>query len=60
MGLILGLKTQPKKSWPLLIEVVNYAQELDLKEVENMLLAIFIELIKIRNKDDHDWFPTGF
>lgn len=45
------LKTQPKKSGPLLIEVVNFAEEITAAEVEVMLLVIFIELIKIRNKD---------
>ena len=45
------LKTQPKIAGPLLIEVVNYAQKLSIVEIENMLLAIFISLIKIRNAD---------
>jgi DNA (cytosine-5)-methyltransferase 1 len=45
------LKTVPKKAGPLLIEVVNYAENLTTKEVEEMLLLILIELIKIRNKD---------
>lgn len=45
------LKTQPKKSGPLLIEVVNYAQSNTKSSVKNMLTSIFIELIKIRNKD---------
>ena len=45
------LKTQPKKSGTLLIDVVNYAQEMDAADVKKMLLAIFVELIKVRNKD---------
>jgi len=45
------LKTQPKSSGPLLVEVVNFGQELDTKAVEDMLTAILVELIKIRNKD---------
>lgn len=45
------LKTQPKRSGPLLIEVVNAAQEIPLPEVEKMITIMLYELIKIRNKD---------
>ncbi|MCY4046113.1 MAG: hypothetical protein OXE99_13685 [Cellvibrionales bacterium] len=44
------LKTQPKKSGPLLIEVVNYAQTTS-EEIGKMITVILLELIKIRNKD---------
>ena len=45
------LKTVPKNSGPLLIKVVNYAQELDTNAIEEMILVIIYELIKVRNKD---------
>ncbi len=45
------LKTQPKNSGILLIEVVNLCEELDLHSTREMLISIFYELILIRNKD---------
>ena len=45
------LKTMPKKSGPLLVDVVNFAQSLEPEEVKNMLVVMFMELIKIRNRD---------
>lgn len=45
------LKTVPKNSGPLLIKVVNYAEGLGSDAVEEMVLVIIYELIKIRNKD---------
>lgn len=46
------LKTVPKKAGPLLLKVVNNAQSSkSLDAVFSMLVAIMVELIKIRNKD---------
>lgn len=45
------LTTVPKAAGPLLVQVVNFAQRCDADEINGMVLAILIELIKIRNKD---------
>ncbi|MEM7533106.1 MAG: hypothetical protein AAF639_13075 [Chloroflexota bacterium] len=47
-----NLKTVPKKSGPLLVEVVNLAQKASSQDIiEAMVTVIFVELIKIRNKE---------
>jgi len=43
------LKTQPKNAGPLLIEAVNYAQGAPRETLQNMLVVLLVELIKIRN-----------
>lgn len=45
------LKTQPKKAGNLLVEVVNYGQDLDSDSIREMVIIILVELIKIRNQD---------
>src|SRR5690606_7501773 len=45
------LKTTPKMAGPLLIDVVNYAQELPPAAIEAMVVVILRELIRIRNQD---------
>ena len=45
------LKTQPKKAGILLVKIVNYAQTEVRTILEEMLTAMFVELILIRNKN---------